>query len=76
MTEALKGKITSLSEGAWKPLRKMSEKGLIEGRKEWAEVEFIPSAASVKKDMKPDRYLAIRVRPAQGDLFGDGNAYH
>src|SRR3990167_5411204 len=76
MTEALKGKITSLSEGAWKPLRKVSEKGLIEGRKQWEEVEFIPSASSVKKDMKPDRYLAIRVSPAQGELFSDGNAYH
>jgi len=76
MTEALKGRITSLSEGAWKPLRKVTEKGLIEGRKEWAEVEFIPSAASVKRDMKPDRYLAIRVRPAQGELFSDGNSYH
>lgn len=76
MTEALRGKVISLSEGAWKPLRKVTEKGLVEGRKEWAEVEFIPSAASVKKDMKPDRYLAIRVRPAQGELFGDGNAYH
>lgn len=76
MTEALKGRITSLSEGAWKPLRKVTDKGLIEGRKEWAEVEFIPSAASVKRDMKPDRYLAIRVRPAQGELFSDGNSYH
>jgi hypothetical protein len=26
--------------------------------------------------MKPDRYLAIRIRPAQGELFGDGNRYH
>jgi hypothetical protein len=76
MSEALRGKITSLSEPAWKPLRKITDKWLIEGRKEWAEVEFIPSAASVKKDMKPDRYLAIRVKPAQGELFGDGNAYH
>jgi len=76
VSEALRGKIMSLSESVWKPLRKLSEKGLIEGRKEWAEVEFIPSAASVKKDMKPDRYLAIRVKPAQGDLFSDGNAYH
>src|SRR5439155_1351483 len=41
-----------------------------------AEVEFIPSAASVKRDMKPDRYLAIRVRPWQGELFSDGNSYH
>ncbi len=76
MSEALRGKVISLCEGAWKPLRKITEQGLIEGRKEWAEVEFIPSAPSVKRDMKPDRYLAIRVRPAQGELFSDGNAYH
>ena len=69
------GKIASLSESAWKPLRKLTEKGLIEGRKEWAELEFIPSAASVKKDMKPDRYLAIRVRPWQTELFSDANSY-
>ena len=76
VSEVLRGKITSLSESAWKPLRKLTEKGLIEGRKEWAEVEFIPSASSVKKDMKPDRYLAIRVRPWQTELFSDGNSYH
>jgi hypothetical protein len=57
-------------------LRRLTEKGLIEGRKEWADVEFIPTASSVKKDMKPDRYLAIRVRPWQGELFSDGNSYH
>ena len=76
VSEALRGKIISLSESAWKPLRKSGEQGLIEGRKEWAEVEFIPSAPSVKKEMKPDRYLAIRVRPWQGELFSDGNSYH
>jgi Transposase DDE domain group 1 len=76
VSEALRGKIISVSEPAWKPLRKLTGKGLIEGRKEWAEVEFIPSAASVKRDMKPDRYLAIRVRPWQGELFSDGNSYH
>jgi len=76
VSEALRGKIVSLSDAAWKPLRRVTEKGLIEGRKEWAEVEFIPSDASVKKDMKPDRYLAIRVRPWQGELFSDGNSYH
>ena len=26
--------------------------------------------------MKPDRYLAIRVRPWQTELFSDGNSYH
>ena len=76
VSEALRGKIISVSEPVWKPLRKLTGKGLIEGRKEWAEVEFIPSAASVKRDMKPDWYLAIRVRPWQGELFSDGNSYH
>ena len=76
VSEALRGKIISVSEPVWKPLRKLTGKGLIEGRKEWAEVEFIPSAASVKRDMKPDRYLAIRVRPWQEELFSDGNSYH
>jgi len=76
VSEVLRSKIISVSEPAWKPLRKLTGKGLIEGRKEWAEVEFIPSAASVKRDMKPDRYLAIRVRPWQGELFSDGNSYH
>ena len=76
VSEALRGKIVSLSETAWKPLRRVTEKGLIEGRKEWAEVEFIPSGPSNKKDLKPDRYLAIRVRPRQTELFSDGNPYH
>ena len=61
---------------AWKPLRRLTEKGWIEGRKQWAEVQFIPSDASVKKAMKPDRYLAIRVRPWQTERFSDGNSYH
>ena len=76
VSEVLRGKIVSLSESAWKPLRRLTEKGLIEGRKEWAELEFIPSASSMKKDMKPDRYFAIRVRPWQTELFSDGNSYH
>ena len=71
MTAALKAEIEGLPEDAWKPLRKLTEKGLVEGRKEWAEVEYIPS-----KGKSVNRYLAIRVRPSQGDLFGDGNRYH
>jgi hypothetical protein len=76
VSEVLRGKIVSLAESAWKPLRRLTEKGLIEGRKQWAEVEFIPSDASTRKEMQPDRYLAIRVRPWQGELFSDGNSYH
>ncbi len=76
MTEELRVQIQKLPEKAWKPLRKVNEKGWVVGRKEWAEVEFVPAKPSRKKRMKPDRYLAIRIWPAQGDLFADGNRYH
>jgi len=76
MTEELRASIQTLPKEAWNPLRKVTDKGLIIGRKEWAEVEFVPSKPSRKKGMKPDRYLAIRIRPAQGELFGDGASYH
>ena len=72
----LRNLVQALPEEAWKPLRKVTDKGLIVGRKEWAEVEFVPTKPSKKKKMEPDRYLAIRIRPAQGELFEDGNAYH
>ena len=76
MTDELRIPIQALPEEAWKPLRKVTDKGLIVGRKEWAEVEFVPSKPSRKKGMKPDRYLAIRIRPAQRELFQDGTPYH
>jgi hypothetical protein len=75
MTGSLKGEIEKLPSEEWKPLRKITDKGLIAGRKEWAEVVFVPSKGSTKKDTVPDRYLAIRVRPSQGELFADGNVY-
>jgi hypothetical protein len=76
MTADLRAVIQKLPEEAWKPLRKINEKGWVVGRKEWAEVEFVPTKSSRKKGMKPDRYLAIRIRPAQEELFADGNRYH
>jgi Transposase DDE domain group 1 len=76
MREELKAAIQALPEEVWKPLRKLTDQGLIEGRKEWAEVEFVPTQPSKKKGVMPDRYLAIRIRPLQGELFQDGNPYH
>jgi len=70
MTDALHREVERLPEDAWKPLRKITDKGLIAGRKEWAEVVFAPTQAK-----EIDRYLAIRVRPSQGELFFDGNSY-
>jgi hypothetical protein len=76
VTEELRAAIQSIPERAWKPLRKVQATGWVEGRKEWAELEFVPTDPSRKKRMKPDRYLAIRLRPAQAELFADGHPYH
>ena len=41
--------------------------------REWAEVPYVPSRQGEKKDTRPYRYLAIRIRSPQGVLFSDGN---
>src|SRR6202035_2200219 len=42
--------------------------------REWAEVNYLPSDGIWKKDaVSPRRYLAIRIRPRQGELLRDGN---
>lgn len=33
---------------------------------------FVPSEASEQRDRAPLRYVAVRVRPRQGELFADG----
>ncbi len=76
VTEDLRAAIQALPEHAWKPLRKVKTTGWVEGRKEWAELEFVPTGSSRKRNMKPDRYLAIRLRPHQAELFDDGHRYH
>ncbi len=76
MSDRLKAAIEAIAEEDWKPLRKVTDQGWVVGRKEWAEVEFVPTQPSRKKEMKPDRYLAIRIRPAQGELFPEGQPYH
>jgi len=40
--------------------------------REWAEVPYVPTREYEKKDSRPYRYLAIRVRRQQGALFEDG----
>lgn len=68
MSPELREAITALPEEEWSHLDR-TPKYL----KTWAEVEFIPSAPSYKKGRRPDRYLAIRIKPRQGNLFSDGS---
>lgn len=67
MSPELRGAIEAVCEDAWELLDVKADTA-----RSWAEVEFIPSAPSVKKGRAPDRYLAIRLEPVQRGMFADG----
>src|SRR6266478_1021518 len=61
--------IAALPEDHWK-----ADQPEADATREWAEVNYLPSDGIWKKDaVSPRRYLAIRIRPRQGELLRDGN---
>jgi hypothetical protein len=69
MSPQLRREIEALPAAAWTFWTEEAE-GVV---REWAEVPFVPSRKTEHKAAEPYRYLAIRVRPRQGVLFGDGS---
>ncbi len=70
MSHQLREAIIALPEEAWKAWKE--EKGGV--AREWAELVYVPSRRQEKKDAPVYRYLAIRVRRQQGELWPDGSA--
>ena len=68
MSVQLRAEIEKLPLEAWH-FWEQEASGVV---REWAEVPFVPSRSREKRDLQPYRYLAIRVRTAQGVLFADG----
>jgi hypothetical protein len=70
MTDKLKKCILRLPESVWKPYRSdgETEAQCADVLNYWPEEEERPAGAG------PLRYVAIRVRKRQGELFGDGSA--
>ena len=61
--------IAALPEGHWR-----ADQQETDAIREWAEVNYLPSDRIWRKDaVSPRRYLAIRIRPRQGELLGDGH---
>jgi hypothetical protein len=69
MNPALHEAIEKLGESAWEPYGKPHPELI----RECAEVDFVPGEKSEKKDTQPLRYLAIRIRDRQENLFADGS---
>ncbi len=70
MHQQLKQEIGRLPDNAWQVWK--TEKGGVV--REWADVPYAPAREYEKKDSYPYRYLAIRVRRQQGELFEDGTS--
>lgn len=70
MTATLKQHITRIGESLWKPYREDAEtvSECVDLLNYWPEEDGRPEGAG------PLRYVAIRVRKRQGDLFADGSA--
>ena len=68
MSQGLKREIEALPEDSWK-LWKEEGRGIL---REWTEAPFVPARIYESRDSQPYRYVAIRIRSQQGELFGDG----
>lgn len=70
MSQQIKACIEALPESHWKPAGEEAD-----AIREWAEINYVPSDGNWSKEhATPRRYLAIRIKPRQGELLGDGTS--
>lgn len=69
MSDALHRAILRVPEADWQPYGEPHAKEI----RECAEVDFVPGERSEHKDTQPLRYVAIRIRQRQEELFADGS---
>lgn len=68
MSQGLKQEIERLPDDAWH-LWKVEKDGVV---KEWAELPYVPARHYESKNSYPYRYVVLRLRRQQGELFRDG----
>ena len=69
MSDALRQAILRVPEQNWEAYGEAHVKEI----RECAEVDFVPGEKSEHKDTEPLRYVAIRIRQRQEELFADGS---
>jgi hypothetical protein len=74
MSEDLGKALKAVPETLWTTFGKDSDGTL----RQWTEVDFVPGEKVEKKDIKPLRYVGLRLLKPQGELFADGHdkRYH
>src|SRR5207245_9102035 len=68
MSDALHAAVLGVAPEAWQVYGKPHSEEI----RECAEVSFVPGEKSEHKDTEPLRYVAMRIRKRQEDLFDDG----
>jgi hypothetical protein len=69
MNAALAAEIRRIPEARWQPYSEDST-----AIRECAEVDYAPEESAGNRYREPLRYVTIRIRKKQGELFADGNA--
>jgi Transposase DDE domain group 1 len=69
MCPALHADILRIPEAHWQPYSEDST-----ATKECAEIDYVPEESVENRYREPLRYVAIRIRTKQGELFADGSA--
>jgi len=69
MNAALREEILATPAGQWQPYQEDSAT-----LKECAEVDYVPEENPENRYREPLRYVALRIRRKQGELFADGSA--
>jgi hypothetical protein len=69
MSPALHAAIEAIPEQEWEPYGEPHAEEI----RECADVPFVPGEKAEKKNTQPLRYVAIRIRKKQGELFDDGS---
>jgi hypothetical protein len=69
MSPQLTQAVQAVAEKDWKTI-KTEKDGT---RRQWAELDFVPSLLYEQKDSRPLRYVGLRILKAQGSLFANGS---
>ena len=72
MSAGLAASVSQVAEKTWQTFATEGDGT----QRQWAEVDFVPTEATEKKDSQPLRYVGLRLLKAQGILFADGSDRH
>jgi len=72
MSRGLEQALAGVKDSEWKTFGTEADGTL----RQWADVDYVPTDSTEKKDSQPLRYVGLRLLKPQGVLFADGSDRH